>query len=83
MAARGFRPRAKQRLEIGLPVVDQPTVIILLRKPHRLSGDPRTRVQIAQASGADLGTTRQPLGVEVPGHDVLLVRLVRVLDSSP
>jgi alpha-galactosidase len=33
-------------------------------------------------TGADLGTTRRPLKAEVPGHDVLMVRLVRVLDAN-
>jgi alpha-galactosidase len=33
-------------------------------------------------TGADLGTTRRPLEAEIPGHDVLMVRLVRVLDAS-
>ncbi len=31
-------------------------------------------------TGEDLGTTQQPLEAEVPGHDVLMVRLVRRLE---
>jgi alpha-galactosidase len=33
-------------------------------------------------TGNDLGTTRQTLDTEVPGHDVLMVRLVRQLEPS-
>jgi alpha-galactosidase len=33
-------------------------------------------------AGADLGTTRRPLEAEIAGHDVLMVRLVRVLDAN-
>jgi len=33
-------------------------------------------------TGADLGTTRRPLETEIAGHDVLMVRLVRVLDAN-
>jgi len=33
-------------------------------------------------TGTDLGTTRQPLRAEIAGHDVLMVRLVRVLDAN-
>jgi len=33
-------------------------------------------------TGADLGTTRQTLEATVPGHDVLMVRLVRQLEAS-
>jgi alpha-galactosidase len=33
-------------------------------------------------SGEDLGTTRQALEATVPGHDVLMVRLVRQLEAT-
>jgi alpha-galactosidase len=33
-------------------------------------------------TGADLGTTRQTLEAKVPGHDVLMVRLIRQLEAS-
>ncbi len=33
-------------------------------------------------TGADLGTTRRPLEGRDPGHDVLMVRLARVLDAN-
>ena len=33
-------------------------------------------------TGNDLGTTRRPLTAEIGGHDVLMVRLVRVLDAN-
>ncbi len=33
-------------------------------------------------SGEDLGTTRQTLEARVPGHDVLMVRLVRLLEPD-
>ena len=33
-------------------------------------------------TGNDLGTTRQTLDTEVPGHDVLMVRLIRQLEPS-
>jgi alpha-galactosidase len=33
-------------------------------------------------TGADLGTIRRPLKAEIPGHDVLMVRLARVLDAG-
>jgi alpha-galactosidase len=33
-------------------------------------------------TGGDLGTTRTPLDVTVPGHDVLMVRLIRLLDED-
>ena len=33
-------------------------------------------------AGADRGTTRRPLEAEIAGHDVLMVRLVRVLDAN-
>jgi len=33
-------------------------------------------------TGNDLGTTRRPLKAEIAGHDVLMVRLVRVLDAN-
>jgi len=33
-------------------------------------------------TGADLGTTRRALSAEIAGHDVLMVRLVRMLDAN-
>ncbi len=33
-------------------------------------------------TGNDLGTTRRPMKAEIAGHDVLMVRLVRVLDAN-
>lgn len=33
-------------------------------------------------TGTDLGTTRRPMKAEIAGHDVLMVRLVRVLDAN-
>jgi hypothetical protein len=33
-------------------------------------------------SGEDLGTTRQTLEARVQGHDVLMVRLVRLLEPD-
>ncbi len=33
-------------------------------------------------SGEDLGTTRHKLAAEIPGHDVLMVRLIRLLEPS-
>jgi alpha-galactosidase len=33
-------------------------------------------------TGDDLGTTRRPMKAEIAGHDVLMVRLVRVLDAN-
>ena len=33
-------------------------------------------------TGEDIGTTREDLSVEVSGHDVLMVRLIRLLEPQ-
>ena len=33
-------------------------------------------------TGKDLGTTQTPLQATVPGHDVLMVRLIRLLEAA-